>query len=132
MRVCESRESRAYQRDMSGLDRFIDRFKEVVKCGLSRVGRWAARPAHVAAFPSHTEHLEGRSSSGEVRTLACRAVAHRAYCICSQRKQNEARGNGVLVVCALLLSLLRSAALGRVGKTSAAAPPCLARCRLSK
>ena len=44
-----------------------------------------------------------------MRTLACRAVAHRAYCICSQRKQNEARGKASLV-CALLLSLLRSAA----------------------
>ena len=70
----------------------------------SRASGGGPRVLHLfTAFPSHTEHLEGRSSSGEVRTLACRAVAHRAYCICSQRKQNEARSKGVLVVCALLL-----------------------------
>ena len=76
----------------------------------SRASGGGPRVLHLfTAFPSHTEHLEGRSSSGEVRTLACRAVAHRAYCISSQRKQNEARGKSVLGLRAAPL-LLRSAA----------------------
>ena len=77
----------------------------------SRASGGGPRVLHLfAAFPSHTEHLEGRSSSGEVRTLACRAVAHRAYCASVHSESKTRRVARASLWSARCSSLLRSAA----------------------